>query len=283
MSGMIYWTRAALVCAMAAVAGASFPAAAALDLNVADAATAKNIMLTNPDYVVFVPKQPMQMFQKTDPHEIGDCYNDHFQVLHDDARGLYYAFWTQASWEGAGDHHIVFSKSADGGKTWTEAVTLAGSERRAYKRMGASWQQPMLSKSGRLYCYWNQKVRQGGCSELLYGFYSDDGGDTWSEPEPVCGGSPPHLLRASNGVIVCSYGWRRSDGFGQRVMFSRDEGATWDTDWIIRDDADSADLGYPCTVQLDDGSMFTVYYQHVNGCRNASLMYSRWQLPEAYR
>ena len=167
---------------MMAVAGAILPAVAALDLNVTDAAKAKDIMLTNPDYVVFVPKQPMQMFQKTDPHEIGDCYNDHFQVLHDDARGLYYAFWTQASWEGAGDHHIVFSKSADGGKTWTEAVTLAGSERRAYKRMGASWQQPMLSKSGRLYCYWNQKVRQGGCSELLYGFYSDDGGDTWSDP-----------------------------------------------------------------------------------------------------
>jgi len=88
-------------------------------------------------------------------------------------------------------------------------------------------------------------------------------------------------MRASNGLIVCTYGWRK-DCYGQRVMFSADEGKTWDYDWIIRDDADSPDLGYPSTVQLKDGSMFTVYYQHVNGCRNASLMYSKWQLPEKY-
>lgn len=109
-----------------------------------DAKRLEDLMLTKPDYVVYVPKQEMRLYKKTNPQEIGDRYNDHFQVLYDDSRKLYYAFWTQASWEGAGDHHIVFSKSADGGHTWTEPVTLAGSERRAYKRMGASWQQPML-------------------------------------------------------------------------------------------------------------------------------------------
>ena len=151
-------------------------------LRTLDAKRLEDLMLTKPDYVVYVPKQEMHLYKKTNPQEIGDRYNDHFQVLYDDKRKLYYAFWTQASWEGAGDHHIVFSKSADGGHTWTDPVTLAGSERRAYKRLGASWQQPMLSKSGRLYCYWNQKVRQGGCNELLYGFYSDDAGESWSDP-----------------------------------------------------------------------------------------------------
>ena len=160
--------------------------------------------LTKPDYIVYVPRQRREQIGKTDPREIGDTYNDHFQVLHDDRRKLYYAFWTQASWEGAGDHHIVFSKSADGGKTWTAPFTLAGSERRAAKRMGASWQQPMLSRSGRLYCYWNQKVMQGGCSELLYGFYSDDAGETWSDPVLV-----PYPRRpAANGYIArANSGW----------------------------------------------------------------------------
>lgn len=168
-------------------------------------------------------------------------------------------------------HGLAVIRSSDGGKTWTMHGKIP-SEHDFYEPHAIEL------ADGRILAV----IRRDSDFSLVKTF-SSDGGETWSEPELVCGGSPPHLLRASNGVIVCSYGWRRGKGFGQRVMFSRDEGATWDTDWIIRDDADSPDLGYPCTVQLEDGSMFTVYYQHVNGCRNASLMYSRWQLPEAYR
>ena len=137
------------------------------------------------DYVVYVPKQPRDE-SKRDFSARGDTFNDHFHVLDDPARGLLYAFWTQGSHEACEDEHIAFSKSADGGKTWTDPVMLAGSPNRTDPLPVAGWQQPMLSRSGRLYCLWNQEttVKQHLCG-MMYGRYSDDAGETWSEPEMV--------------------------------------------------------------------------------------------------
>ena len=63
------------------------------------------------------------------------------------------------------------------------------------------------------------------------------------------------------------------------MAFSRDNGVTWDHDWIIRDDGPHEDLGYPSTVELADGSLFTVYYQSVTGDKKCSLLWSHWRLP----
>lgn len=109
---------------------------------------------------------------------------------------------------------------------------------------------------------------------------SADGGVTWSSPRPLgFHGSPPHLIRHSSGVLVLTYGYRK-EPFGQRVAFSRDHGRTWDHDWILRDDGPDADLGYPATVELPDGSLVTVYYQKpAKPSDRCALLYSRWSLP----
>ena len=109
---------------------------------------------------------------------------------------------------------------------------------------------------------------------------STDGGKTWSALEETgCMGSPPHLLRHSSGAIVCVVGYR-SDGFGQRCMISYDDGKTWDKDFIIRDDGPHGDLGYPASVELPDGSILTIYYQYLANQGKASILWSRWSLPE---
>jgi hypothetical protein len=108
---------------------------------------------------------------------------------------------------------------------------------------------------------------------------SDDGGATWTTAAPLgFHGSPPHLLRHSSGVLLMTYGFRQAP-FGQRVALSRDDGATWEHDWIIRDDGPDGDLGYPSTVELADGSLFTLCYQKVPGDKKCSLLWSRWRLP----
>ncbi len=108
---------------------------------------------------------------------------------------------------------------------------------------------------------------------------SDDGGATWTVPHPLgFHGSPPHLLRHSSGVVVLSYGYRLAP-FGQRVALSHDDGTTWEHDWVIRDDGPDADLGYPSTVEMADGSLFTVAYQTLPGDAKCSLLWSRWALP----
>ncbi len=108
---------------------------------------------------------------------------------------------------------------------------------------------------------------------------STDGGRTWSEARPLgFHGSPPHLLRHSSGRLVLVYGYRLAP-YGQRVALSDDDGATWDHDWIIRDDGPDGDLGYPASVEMDDGSILTVYYQKAPGDAKCSILYSRWVLP----
>ena len=109
---------------------------------------------------------------------------------------------------------------------------------------------------------------------------SADGGRTWTMVKPLgFHGAPPHLQRHSSGVLILTYGYRQLP-YGQRVAFSHDDGATWDHDWIIRDDGPNWDLGYPSTVELADGSLFSVYYQVVPGDKKCSLLWSHWQLPK---
>ena len=145
----------------------------------------RGILKNKPDYVVFVPKQPRAK-EKRDPAKPGDTYNDHFQVICNPSNQHLYAFWTQASREADIDQHIAFSKSVDKGVTWTPPVVLAGSPNKKNPALLASWQQPMLSKSGRLYCLWNQQTTSRGphCG-MMFGAFSDDDGETWSAPKLV--------------------------------------------------------------------------------------------------
>ena len=79
--------------------------------------------------------------------------------------------------------------------------------------------------------------------------------------DPPFWGFPPHLLTLSDGRLLCTYGYRRAP-FGERACIS-DDGVTWDRrrEIVLRDDADSGDLGYPATIEVDSGELITVYYQ----------------------
>lgn len=138
---------------------------------------ATDMLINHPDYVVFTPKQ--------NKFVTGDTYNDHFQVF-DKPDGSLFAVWTQATKEGEVDQHIAFSKSTDKGLTWSEPVVLAGSKNWTNPQLRASWQQPMVSRSGRIYVLWNQQVTSRGphCGNM-FGIYSDNDGDTWSSPKMV--------------------------------------------------------------------------------------------------
>ncbi len=109
---------------------------------------------------------------------------------------------------------------------------------------------------------------------------SEDGGRTWSRAEPMgCHGSPPHLLAHSSGALVGVYG-RRLPPFGQRALISRDRGASWEYDYVLRDDGPDRDLGYLSSVELDDGSILTAYYQKPTAAADkCAILWTRWRLP----
>ncbi len=115
-------------------------------------------------------------------------------------------------------------------------------------------------------------------------------GVNWSTPEPVRGpggdildGSPPHLLQLSNGVIILAYTCRNGQSCGSRARLSYDNGLTWSEEFIIcvSDQPKNGDLGYPSTVELADGTLFTTTYQAYGDMdRVPSLLYIRWHLEE---
>lgn len=104
---------------------------------------------------------------------------------------------------------------------------------------------------------------------------SADGGLTWSEPHKICNGFPSHLLRFGKDKLLMSYGWRY-EPYGIRAMISEDSGRTWGEEIILYDKGLSGDLGYPSTVELPDGTLFTLWYE--NNGKIAELNYCNWTM-----
>lgn len=107
---------------------------------------------------------------------------------------------------------------------------------------------------------------------------SDDGGKTWSTPRLTgANGAPPHLLYHSSGTLISVYG-RRKPPYGIEAMVSKDEGDNWDVGYTIWDGGRNSDLGYPASVELDNGDIFTVYYAILPGETLCSILWTRWRL-----
>lgn len=116
-----------------------------------------------------------------------------------------------------------------------------------------------------------------------YQTVSYDKGKTWTVPERLLadfGGAPCHIIRHSSGVLCSLYGYRESP-YEIRAMFSSDNGRTWDPDHTLYVNGISDDIGYPCTVELDDGSMLTVFYaKEDNESSPCVIMMQKWKLAE---
>jgi hypothetical protein len=107
---------------------------------------------------------------------------------------------------------------------------------------------------------------------------SSDGGSTWTVPHSIgVWGLPSHLLKLRDGRLLMSYGYRRPP-YGNQARVSEDGGVTWSDPIAISSDGFVFDLGYPSTVQLDDGSLITVWYEKMFGSYKAVLRQARWSL-----
>ena len=119
-------------------------------------------------------------------------------------------------------------------------------------------------------CYGEHHIRQS---------QSVDGGYTWSAPHvtPIRG-LPPHVIRLHNDWLLVVYGKRWSP-FGEFACISKDEGQTWEVESEIElSSAPNGDLGYPASVQLEDRSILTVYYQVDKPGEKPCLMATHWRL-----
>ena len=116
-------------------------------------------------------------------------------------------------------------------------------------------------------------------SDGLYLCKTTDGGKSWTTPVMAMDdvvNTPVHILTTSEGVLVMTYG-NRSEPFGLQAKLSYDKGETWSEAIILTDDGFEWDLGYSCTVELSDGTLYTVYYQKKDPMdENTCLMGVHW-------
>lgn len=172
------------------------------------------------------------------------------------------------------DGRVGVCESTDDGQSWrwlAEIQPRAGDNPADYHELHA-----VEAADGRIIAHIrNHNAKNEG--ETLQS-ESADGGKTWSEPHSIgVWGLPSHLLRLRDGRLLMSYGYRRQP-FGNQARISGDYGATWTEPITISGDGIGGDLGYPSTVELDDGSLVTVWYERMKASPRAVLRCARWKL-----
>ena len=173
-----------------------------------------------------------------------------------------------------GTNRIGAALSVDDGVSWKWSGTIPsrpGDDHRQYHELHAVEAAP-----GKLIAHIrNHNPRHAG--ETLQS-ESADGGRTWSTPHEIgVWGLPSHLLKLADGRLLMSYGHRRKP-FGNQVRISDDAGATWSEPIGLSEDGIGGDLGYPSTVQLDNGHLVTAWYEKMKGSSLAVLRQARWRL-----
>ncbi len=107
---------------------------------------------------------------------------------------------------------------------------------------------------------------------------STDGGRTFSVPHDTgLIGLPAHLLVLRDGRLLSTFGYRYLP-YGNRAAISSDGGRTWSEPMVIDEKPVARDIGYPSTVELADGSLFSVWYEHLPGKAQASVQAAHWSL-----
>jgi hypothetical protein len=195
----------------------------------------------------------------------------------------------------------VLYVSDDNGLSWEFIAPVAHDPTGVW---GYTYPGLIMLPSGRLQCYAMRQNVNSGQGNWACMNYSDDGGLSWSEMRPIgqLGSSPwvarrkpghysrpqtvwdpagrpmqtheprptgaaicrsPYPLLLRDGRIVVLYG-RRKPPYGMGGLVSEDEGKTWSQEFVLRDDANCGDLGYPVTTELDDGRIFTAYYYNLD-------------------
>ena len=123
----------------------------------------------------------------------------------------------------------------------------------------------------------NRQAHAANAGETLQ-CESTDGGKTWSEPHTIgVWGLPSHLMKLKDNRLLMTYGYRRAP-FGNQARVSEDGGKSWSEPITISGDGANGDLGYPSTVQFDDGSLLTVWYEQLKDKPKAVLRQAKWRL-----
>jgi predicted neuraminidase len=165
-------------------------------------------------------------------------------------------------------NRILYSYSADDGKTWCEPLLLADSKPDAVVVNPVCYAHP----DGRLLVFYNVCLgldnvyaAKGNPGAPIVCRLSDDSGRTWSAPRPVPINPAAHVtgllsppLRLTDGTILLPtyYGTvENSRSYAGTVMRSRDRGETWQQGGKFHVPDSSIGAAEPSIAQLSNGDL----------------------------
>ena len=173
---------------------------------------------------------------------------------------------------------IRLYRSADEGESW-ELVSIPPLPEGADEKLCFEPHLIVL-KDGTLLGAVRYHFDKGHGNRKMYVLRSTDGGKSWETPYfPDVIGCPPHFLQHSSGAVVMTFS-KRVDVMGEYAIVSHDGGRTWSKETLISPVAPDWDHGYPSTVELANGDLFTVYYMKCPGDDYNSIHSVRWNLSE---
>jgi hypothetical protein len=132
---------------------------------------------------------------------------------------------------------------------------------------------------GKIICH----LRTQNADESIFTLYqtvSLDNGVTWSKPHQIIrydSGAPAHIFLHSSGTLITAFSHRKRP-YGIWAVFSTDGGETWSDESIIHTGYDTDDLGYPSTIELDNGELLTAFYTRKSDadCDPAYIAQQKW-------
>ncbi|NOY82345.1 MAG: exo-alpha-sialidase [Kiritimatiellaeota bacterium] len=167
--------------------------------------------------------------------------------------GLYCPTWRNRE----GRRHVMIWRSADGGRVWEEYADVGASAADFHDKQ-VVYDEPYLVIPPK--GPWIVTIRVQVDGYVRQAFSTN--GRRWSPVRKTrVRGFPQHILALKDGRLLMTYGYRYKP-YGIRACISRDRGRSWDVDReiLLAHGAPTPDLGYPVSIELKDGRVFTVYY-----------------------
>jgi hypothetical protein len=162
--------------------------------------------------------------------------------------------------------HLAVYLSVDKGQTWEHLSTLPVAEDQILSDPSVI-ELPNNRLFATVHAHEAETDEMGKTvyhSHTMYTAYSDDYGKTWSDWRCLhVSGAIGHLLLHSTGALICTYD-RWVAPYTLQAIVSYDNGFSWEEEYLLAERADNVH-GTPVTVELEDGSLLTVFRAKAQG------------------